>query len=316
MRMNPFAFIGVAILLISAVTVIVGVTMHESVFFLSWVALGGLCIGWLVGVAWDATQHRYDSSKIILDEGIAFLGLLLAAPVMLLIAVSIPVTSPGPILYRQVRAGQNRRRRSRRNQRVPGDDGRRGVDQGGELMVMYKFRTMSVQAEADGVPVWAKKKDPRVTTIGRFLRGTHLDELPQLINVLVGDMSLVGPRPERPYFVERLRKTLPNYSDRLSVKPGVTGLAQVCHAADSSVEDVRTKLGYDRYYIKRASFWLDLKIVILTVRRVLIGKYSSFELPKASESEPAVSVENVTTDTDPEESVKVSEKWAAKSPKT
>jgi lipopolysaccharide/colanic/teichoic acid biosynthesis glycosyltransferase len=138
-----------------------------------------------------------------------------------------------------------------------------GKDQ--KPFTLYKFRTMFPEAEKHTGPVWASKDDPRVTWIGKRLRKSRLDELPQLINILKGDMSMIGPRPERPYFVEKLRKRIPNYSERLKVKPGLTGLAQISHRYDTSFDDVKTKLEYDLLYINKISLPLDLKILLKTV---------------------------------------------------
>ena len=175
------------------------------------------------------------------------LGLLFfALPVMLVTALLITLDGGGPIFYRQERSGLLRR-----------------------SFYLYKFRSMVVDAEAGGVPRWATAGDPRVTRLGRYLRLTRIDELPQLINVLRGDMSIVGPRPERPGFVEQLGGIIPHYHDRASVKPGITGWAQVNYPYGASVEDARMKLTYDLYYVSRRSLFLDLLILVATVRVVL-----------------------------------------------
>ncbi|HEX9660228.1 MAG TPA: sugar transferase, partial [Rhodothermales bacterium] len=142
----------------------------------------------------------------------------------------------------------------------------------GRLFTMYKFRTMNDDAESDTGPVWATEDDPRYTRLGRWLRRTRIDEVPQLINVLKGDMSLVGPRPEREFFVEKLVKEVPLYRRRLRVKPGITGIAQVKWKYDQSVEDVRQKVKYDLFYISNMSLRMDLKILFATVRTILSGK--------------------------------------------
>ena len=175
------------------------------------------------------------------------LGLLVfAMPVMLGTAALILLEGKGPIFYRQERSGLHRRPFS-----------------------LCKFRSMVVDAEAGGTPRWATAGDPRVTPLGRWLRLTRIDELPQLINVLRGDMSIVGPRPERPGFVEQLGDIIPRYHDRASVKPGITGWAQVNYPYGASVEDARMKLAYDLYYVGRRSLFLDLLILVATVRVVL-----------------------------------------------
>jgi lipopolysaccharide/colanic/teichoic acid biosynthesis glycosyltransferase len=182
----------------------------------------------------------------------AALGLLLAAPVMLVVALAIKLTSPGPVLFRQRRAAWSQRH-------------------GETTFWIYKFRTMHVNAEAETGPTWASEDDPRVTRVGRFLRKTRLDELPQLVNVLFGQMSLIGPRPERPYFTRQLREEIPGYEDRIrALKPGLSGWAQVCCEYDSSIETVRTKLMYDLAYLAhlyrlRTFLWIELRILVRTV---------------------------------------------------
>jgi len=146
------------------------------------------------------------------------------------------------------------------------------VGRNGRYFRVYKFRSMVTDAEKHSGPVWAKKNDPRVTAVGRLLRKLRLDEIPQLWNVLKGDMSIVGPRPERPYFVEKLKRVYPLYSRRLLVRPGLTGWAQVKGRYDETIEDVKTKLEFDLYYLENMSLRMDLKIVLSTVAIVLGGK--------------------------------------------
>ncbi|MDH5748084.1 MAG: TIGR03013 family PEP-CTERM/XrtA system glycosyltransferase [Rhodospirillales bacterium] len=175
---------------------------------------------------------------------ICFLVVIL--PVFLLTALSIKLTSPGPVFYRQERVGR-----------------------GGKPFQLLKFRSMCVDAEKDGVPVWAKENDERITPIGHFIRKTRIDEIPQVINVLKGEMSFVGPRPERPYFVESLQKKIPYYIERHRVRPGITGWAQTSCPYGASEEDAKLKLSYDLYYIKNSSLFLDALILLQTVRVVL-----------------------------------------------
>jgi lipopolysaccharide/colanic/teichoic acid biosynthesis glycosyltransferase len=145
------------------------------------------------------------------------------------------------------------------------------VGKDGTEFQIFKFRSMRQDAERGGAQ-WARKRDPRVTRVGRFLRNTHLDEIPQVINVLKGEMSLVGPRPERPEFVEKLAVDIPLYLRRLKVRPGVTGWAQVKHKYDESIEDVRKKVEYDLYYIENMSLRMDMKIILSTVYHTVLGK--------------------------------------------
>jgi sugar transferase (PEP-CTERM system associated) len=184
--------------------------------------------------------------KRALDLGLAVAGLFAAAPFLLVAAALVRLTSRGGALYRQDRVGLN-----------------------GRIFTIYKLRTMCADAEARTGPIWSALNDPRVTTVGRVLRQTRIDELPQLWNVLRGDMSFVGPRPERPQFVEQLSATIPYFSQRHVLKPGITGWAQVRYAYAASVEDATEKLQYDLYYIKNVSLWLDLVILVETVKTVV-----------------------------------------------
>jgi len=193
--------------------------------------------------------------KRIFDVGAALIGVVIVAPILVLVALAVKWTSPGPIIYHQERVGRF-----------------------GDVFKIYKFRTMVMDAEASG-PIWASRdSDPRVTPIGTFLRQSHLDELPQLFNILKGDMSLVGPRPERPHFVERLDREIPRYDERLLIKPGLTGLAQVHVRSDQSIADVKKKLRFDRFYIKRMCLALDAKILVWTAVMLLTGREVRTEL--------------------------------------
>lgn len=186
--------------------------------------------------------------KRLMDVQISLLLLLLTSPLLLLTALAIRLDSKGPIFYSQERIGQY-----------------------GRPFLIWKFRTMRTDAEASG-PQWATKKDPRITRIGQFLRKTRIDEIPQFLCVLRGDMSIVGPRPERQHFIDLLVQKIPLYSRRLVMKPGITGWAQVCHSYDTSIEDVRKKLMYDLYYFENMSLLLDLQIMLRTVMVVFTGK--------------------------------------------
>lgn len=183
------------------------------------------------------------------DVAMALVGLALAWPAMLLTALAVRLSSRGPVLYTQERVGAD-----------------------GEPFTLYKFRSMRTDAESSTGPVWAQKDDPRITPVGRFLRRTRLDELPQLFNVLLGDMSLVGPRPERPVFVAELEQQIPYYGLRHVVKPGVTGWAQINYPYGSTVEDALQKLQYDLFYIKNQSLPFDLSILFTTIKTVVLRK--------------------------------------------
>jgi sugar transferase (PEP-CTERM system associated) len=179
------------------------------------------------------------------DIAMSAVMLFLLFPLMAVAALAIRLEGKGPILFRQERIGFR-----------------------GQPFVLLKFRSMRVDAERDGIPQWARKKDPRVTAVGSVLRATRIDELPQLLNILKGEMSVVGPRPERPYFVEQLTQIIPFYSERHRVKPGLTGWAQLCYPYGLSEQDAKHKLQYDLYYIKYFSIMRDLVIIIQTIRVV------------------------------------------------
>ncbi len=177
-----------------------------------------------------------------MDYSLSFIGLLIASPVLIVTGMAIKITSSGPVFYTQVRVGKD-----------------------GRLFNIIKFRTMHADAESQTGPVWTKKNDSRITTIGKFLRETHIDELPQLINVLKGDMATIGPRPERPHFVDMLNNEIHGYTRRLAVKPGIAGLAQCYCKYDETITDVRRKLRYDVLYIKNKCWRLDVQIIWRTL---------------------------------------------------
>ena len=187
--------------------------------------------------------------KRFMDLVLSVLFFVTGLPFYIIFGLLIKLDSKGPVLFKQIRAGlQN------------------------SSFLLYKFRSMGFHAEADTGPIWTVQNDPRITKVGRFLRRFRFDEFPQLLNVLKGEMSLVGPRPERPFFVEKLKQEYPFYMRRLKVRPGITGWAQIKHPYDEHLEDVREKLRYDFYYIENVGLWLDLKIIIRTVRVMLSGK--------------------------------------------
>jgi lipopolysaccharide/colanic/teichoic acid biosynthesis glycosyltransferase len=211
------------------------------------------------------------------DVAISILGLIVLFPVLLLAAIAIKVTSPGPVFYRQERIGINRRMSERRGQGGDLESSRRRRDRRvlvnfGRPFTIYKFRTMVMDAERGAPPMWAKENDPRITTVGRFMRRARIDEMPQFLNVLRGDMSIVGPRPERAYFIGRIEKELPDFHLRLRTKPGITGLAQVELGYTNTDDGLRQKLHLDLEYIQTLGFWTDFKILLRTVFVVLTGK--------------------------------------------
>ena len=198
-------------------------------------------------------RRAYGLTKRGIDIIGSVIGLIFCTPILLIIAVLVKLTSQGPVFYTQTRVGKD-----------------------GKHFDIYKFRTMNVDAEKTTGPVWAAKNDNRLSPVGGFLRKFHLDEIPQFINVLIGDMSIIGPRPERPVFVEQFKKEIPDYEKRLYVKPGITGLAQIWHHYDETIEDVHKKIKYDMLYIKNMCFWTDLGILFRTVRVVLTGAEAKY----------------------------------------
>jgi len=204
---------------------------------------------WLIFSDGFVKTARTEIIKRLFDVTLAFVGLVLATPFMALAAIAIKVESAGSVLYRQPRSGQN-----------------------GCVFILNKFRSMRQDAEEGTGPVWAQQSDSRVTRVGALLRRTRLDELPQLFNVLLGHMSFIGPRPERPEFVHALQKEIPYYMKRLSMKPGITGWAQVKYGYGATAEDALEKLQYDLYYIKNLSLFLDLLILLNTVQVVLFAR--------------------------------------------
>lgn len=203
----------------------------------------------ILGMAVSFVRRTYHMVKRAFDIIASLLGIILLSPLFLLTAILINCTSRGPILFTQTRVGKD-----------------------GKLFEIYKFRTMRVDAEKETGPVWAENNDPRLIPVGKFLRKAHIDEIPQFINILKGEMSLIGPRPERPIFVEKFREEISDYEKRLAVKPGLTGLAQVWHTYDATIEDVRKKIKYDLLYIKKLCLWTDIRILFRTVRVVVTGE--------------------------------------------
>lgn len=203
----------------------------------------------LFGMVISFVRRTYHLAKRGFDVVCACIAFVVLAPLFALAALLIKLTSRGPVIFTQTRVGKD-----------------------GQLFKIYKFRTMRVDAEKETGAVWCKENDPRLIPVGKFLRKTHMDEIPQFVNVLIGDMSVIGPRPERPEFVAKLKEQIPNYERRLEVKPGITGLAQVWHRYDETLADVRKKIRYDLLYIKNICLWTDVRIFLRTFRVVLTGE--------------------------------------------
>jgi sugar transferase (PEP-CTERM system associated) len=204
---------------------------------------------WLIFADGFARNRLMCIVKRLIDLLFAAFGVCVSLPLMGLVAVLIKLDSSGPILFSQERVGK-----------------------GGKVFTLRKFRTMVADAEKDTGPVWAQTSDPRVTPLGKILRRTGMDELPQLFNVLKGDMSFVGPRPERPHFVADLERQIPYYRQRLAVQPGITGWAQVRYGYGATLADAIEKLQYDLYYIKNMSVFLDLLTILSTIHKVVFAK--------------------------------------------
>jgi exopolysaccharide biosynthesis polyprenyl glycosylphosphotransferase len=203
----------------------------------------------LIDIMPQLMQEWEKKLKRILDILISFLILVVSLPVVIVSAIAIKIDSKGPVFFIQKRCGMN-----------------------GDVFKMIKFRSMFADAEKRTGPVWSAKDDPRITPVGKIIRKLRIDEIPQFVNVLKGDMSVVGPRPERPFFVEKLSEEIPYYKRRLKVRPGITGWAQVKHKYDETIEDVKIKLRYDLFYIENMSLRMDFKIIFRTIFVVLFGK--------------------------------------------
>lgn len=208
-----------------------------------------LYASWLIFTDGFRFSNGFRLVRRVLNFSLALMGLILSLPLLPFIVLAVKLDSPGPVLYRQKRVGQR-----------------------GSIFFCYKFRTMRQDAEADTGATWATDDDPRITRVGKFLRTSRLDEIPQLFCVLKGDMHFVGPRPERPEFVEWLSKEIPYYGVRHVVRPGITGWAQVQYKYGNTLDDAREKLQYDLFYIKNASVGLDLLILFQTIKIVLLGR--------------------------------------------
>ena len=205
-----------------------------------------------------ATRHPGEGARRALNVAVAAIGLLISAPLMVIIWAAIKLTSPGPVIYSQTRVGIDRRK-------AHGGHFRRVRDMGGRPFTIYKFRTMETESGRQSAERWAAPDDPRVTPLGRMLRKYRLDELPQLWNVLLGDMNVVGPRPEQPSIFASLREQIPGYASRQLVRPGITGRAQVNQHYDTNLDDVKRKVAFDLEYVSRQSFQEDLTIMLKTI---------------------------------------------------
>ncbi|OGX22530.1 MAG: hypothetical protein A2Y00_03665 [Omnitrophica WOR_2 bacterium GWF2_43_52] len=208
-----------------------------------------LILSGTVGMIVRFARRSFEKFKRIMDLFLSIAGLTLTSPLVTLAAVMIKLTSKGPVVYKQNRVGKN-----------------------GEIFKIYKLRTMFLDAEKNTGAVWAQENDPRITPVGRILRKTHIDEIPQLLNVITGEMSIVGPRPERPEIVKDLKALIHDYENRLSVKPGITGLAQVKHKYDETIEDVKKKIKYDLLYIRKMCWLVEMRIIAQTFIVALTGK--------------------------------------------
>ncbi|MDD5258536.1 MAG: sugar transferase [bacterium] len=232
----------------------------------TWLLFGSGILGLIV----SSFKKFFDQIKRGIDIFIAGLAIVFTAPLWILIASAIKLTSKGPVFFNQERVGVNKRYSERRKESR--GTNRRANQNYGRPFIMYKFRTMQMNAEKETGAVWAMENDPRITPIGSFLRKSHLDELPQMINVLKGEMSIIGPRPERAQIIPVLNKSIKKYNKRLRVKPGITGLAQVRQRYDSTMTDVKKKVHYDLLYIKKKCLLMDLRIIYATFIVMLTGR--------------------------------------------
>ena len=237
------------IILISLVGICYAQTMNKPAFIApepgAMVIVSTGIVGWVVGFA----RRRFLQFKRVLDIIFSAIGIVIAFPIIVFTALIIKIVSPGPVFFKQERVGWK-----------------------GKLFEIHKLRTMRLDAEKHTGPIWAREDDPRLIKFGKTIRKLHIDELPQLYNVLKGDMSIVGPRPERPVFVEKLCEEIVDYKKRIKVRPGITGLAQVRHKYDETIADVRKKVKYDLLYIREMCFMVDLRILARTILVAASGK--------------------------------------------
>jgi lipopolysaccharide/colanic/teichoic acid biosynthesis glycosyltransferase len=212
-------------------------------------------------------RTRSERANRIMNVAVAIVALILVSPIILLFAMLVKLTSRGPVFYRQVRVGIDQRWKTKTKH-----SDRRWRDIGGRAFIIYKFRSMTVDAEKKSGAVWATQGDKRVTAVGRIMRKCRIDEIPQLINVIKGEMNIVGPRPERPTIFARLCEDIEEYPVRQRARPGITGWAQINHRYDTCLDDVRTKVRYDLEYLQRHSLAEDLRIMARTLPVVIFRK--------------------------------------------
>jgi sugar transferase (PEP-CTERM system associated) len=229
------------------VSILEGETFHEQMY--GKIPLKQLKPSWMVFSDGFKSLKSMRILERLFDIILATVSVLILSPLFIITALAIKLDSKGPVFYKQIRLGENEKE-----------------------FEMYKFRSMRPEAESHTGPVWTSEDDDRITRVGNFIRQLRIDEIPQFINVLIGNMSFVGPRPERPYFVEKLSREIPYYNMRMVVKPGITGWAQINYPYGATTEDAMEKLKYDIYYIKHISPMLDVMIILWTFRIVLFGK--------------------------------------------
>ncbi len=272
---------------------------HGDSTFSQWLNLALAAGLILLSIAWLFSLRGEDYLRLraYWERLVALVVLIVSSPVLLVTAIMIRRESKGSAMYTQERIGRNRRKKNdRRRADSPEEFGRgpdrrngdrRDGDFGGEPFAIYKLRSMITDAEKESGATWSTgDRDPRVTRVGRFIRKTHLDELPQFYNVFLGQMSVIGPRPERPAFIAELETQIDGYRDRLAAPPGITGLAQVNQDSDETMEDVRKKLEYDREYIKKSSLLLDIKIILKTVSLIFSLVLSALDGRPAKRLDP------------------------------
>jgi lipopolysaccharide/colanic/teichoic acid biosynthesis glycosyltransferase len=267
-------------------------SLFHSLMFIAMACLVAASAYWLLRLQ----GKDYARLKPLWERPVSFILLALSSPLFLIAAILIKLESPGPALYSQKRVGKNRRAKKRR--RTLGDDehhplrdrrqaDRRQRDLGGKLFTIYKLRSMRTDAEEQTGAAWSTgDHDHRVTKIGYYIRKTHIDELPQLFNVLMGQMSIIGPRPERPAFIAQLTEVIQGYRERLSVSPGITGLAQVQQEYDESIEDVKKKLQYDKEYIGNICLLTDIQIILQTIALIFNLFWKAFKKRTFEKIEP------------------------------